>query len=192
MESKLVYKNIFTDADCDWISQESKNVLDISNAITGEGDDGKVSSFRKSQTGFISYNNQDHADLWNYVSNALWNVVNDANRTNFGFDVSFLDSIQYTIYNEGGDHYDWHMDTFLETPNAYHRKLSVTVQLSNSNEYTGGDFELNDGTGNTLPNDIRDRGTVLVFPSFLMHRVTPVTQGTRETLVAWFEGRKFK
>ena len=145
METKLVYKNIFTDADCDWISQESKNVLDISNAITGEGDDGKVSSFRKSQTGFISYNNQDHADLWNYVSNALWNVVNDANRTNFGFDVSFLDSIQYTIYNEGGDHYDWHMDTFLETPNAYHRKLSVTVQLSNSNEYTGGDFELNDG-----------------------------------------------
>ena len=108
------------------------------------------------------------------------------------FNTTYLESIQYTIYESGGDHYDWHMDTFLETPNAYHRKLSVTVQLSNSNEYTGGDFELNDGTGNTLPNDIRDRGTVLVFPSFLMHRVTPVTQGTRETLVAWFEGRKFK
>lgn len=191
MESNKIYENEFSDAECDWIIQESEKVLDINNAVVGEEGD-KESSYRKSKTGFIHYNNPDHNELWNVVSSKLWNVVNDANRTNFGFDVSYLDSVQYTVYHDGGDHYDWHIDTFLDTPNAFHRKLSVTVQLTNSNEYTGGDFKLRDGTGQELPEHVKDKGSVLIFPSFLLHKVTPVTSGTRRTLVAWFEGKRFK
>ena len=96
------------------------------------------------------------------------------------------------LKNAVGDHYDWHIDTFLDTPNAFHRKLSVTVQLSNGDDYEGGDFQLRDGTGEGLDNSIYNRGSILVFPSFLLHRVTPVTSGTRKTLVAWFEGKRFK
>ena len=72
-------------------------------------------------------------------------------------------------------------------------KLSLTLQLSDGSEYEGGNFELNDGTGQGLPYDaLRKKGSVLIFPSFLMHRVTPVTSGVRKTIVAWFEGRQFK
>ena len=68
----------------------------------------------------------------------------------------------------------------------------MTVQLSNGDDYEGGDFQLRDGTGEGLDNSIYNRGSILVFPSFLLHRVTPVTSGTRKTLVAWFEGKRFK
>ena len=68
----------------------------------------------------------------------------------------------------------------------------MTVQLSDGDEYEGGEFHLRDGSGQDLPNNIYDRGSVLVFPSFLLHRVTPVTSGTRKTLVAWFEGKRFR
>lgn len=191
MKSNKIYANEFSDLDCDWIIEEAEKVLDIKNAVVGEDGDNE-SSHRKSQTGFINYQNPSHNKLWDVVANKLWNVVNDANRTNFGFDVSYLDSVQYTVYNDGGDHYDWHIDTFLDTPNAFHRKLSVTVQLSNGDDYEGGDFQLRDGTGEGLDNSIYNRGSILVFPSFLLHRVTPVTSGTRKTLVAWFEGKAFK
>ena len=120
MKSNKIYGNEFSDAECDWIIQESEKVLDINNAVVGEEGD-KESSYRKSKTGFIHYNNPDHNELWSVVSNKLWNVVNDANRTNFGFDIGYLDSVQYTVYHDGGDHYDWHIDTFLDTPNAFHR-----------------------------------------------------------------------
>lgn len=191
MKTNLIYKNQFSDAECDWIINQSERVLDVKNAVIGEEGDNE-SLYRKSQTGFIHYNTPEHNELWNVVSSKLWNVVNDANRTNFGFDISYLDSVQYTVYHDGGDHYDWHIDTFLDTPNAFHRKLSVTVQLTNSNEYTGGDFKLRDGTGQELPEHVKDKGSVLIFPSFLLHKVTPVTSGTRRTLVAWFEGKRFK
>tara|TARA_Y100000289_G_scaffold6824_1_gene6178 strand:+ start:2195 stop:2770 length:576 start_codon:yes stop_codon:yes gene_type:complete len=191
MKTNLIYQNQFSDAECDWIINESERVLDVKNAVIGEEGDNE-SLYRKSQTGFIHYNTPEHNELWNVVSSKLWNVVNDANRTNFGFDISYLDSVQYTVYHDGGDHYDWHIDTFLDTPNAFHRKLSVTVQLTNSNEYTGGDFKLRDGTGQELPEHVKDKGSVLIFPSFLLHKVTPVTSGTRRTLVAWFEGKRFK
>ena len=191
MKTNLIYQNQFSDAECDWIINESEKVLDIKNAVIGEEGDNE-SLYRKSQTGFIHYNTPEHNELWNVVSSKLWNIVNDANRTNFGFDIGYLDSVQYTVYHDGGDHYDWHIDTFLDTPNAFHRKLSVTVQLTNSNEYTGGDFKLRDGTGQELPEHVKDKGSVLIFPSFLLHKVTPVTSGTRRTLVAWFEGKRFK
>ena len=70
------------------------------------------------------------------------------------------------------------------------RKLSVTVQLSDPSEYEGGGFEFLE-----CPNpdeSSRKKGTVLVFPSYLKHRVLPVTKGTRKSLVAWFEGPRWK
>ena len=110
----------------------------------------------------------------------------------YDFDVKYLDSIQYTVYHgdeNNGDFYNWHIDTFLDTDNAFHRKLSLTLQLSESDDYTGGDFEFQHSS---TPDNARKQGSILVFPSFSTHRVTPVTSGTRRSLVAWFEGSKFK
>lgn len=178
---------------CDYICQESESLLNISNATLGEKEDNTVTkTIRSGKTGFITSVDYDHRDLWGYTSNILWSYINEANRQSFGFDVSYLSNIQYTIYEPPGDHYDWHIDTFIDTPNAFQRKLSMTVQLSDGSEYEGGDFELRDGTANPLnQTELKQKGTVLIFPSFLSHRVKPVTKGVRKTLVAWFEGKAF-
>jgi PKHD-type hydroxylase len=88
---------------------------------------------------------------------------------------------QYTLYRNG-DYYEWHMD---KGAMAESRKLSATLQLSESVEYTGGDLELHLGTVEKMP---RRRGTLVIFPSYVLHRVTHVTAGTRQSLVCWFGG----
>ena len=98
------------------------------------------------------------------------------------------ESIQYTEYygtNEGG--YEWHMDCGEKIQNQ--RKISVTVQLSDSNEYEGGDLEFNIGRKITAQ---REKGVAVIFPSFYLHRVTPVTSGIRKSFVLWVGGEPYK
>jgi len=112
-----------------------------------------------------------------------------ANREFFGFDVYNVGDIQYTEYHASeGDKYDWHIDTFWQDPKPFTRKLSMTIQLSDPSEYTGGEFQMQDVeyTGSS------ELGAVTIFPSYLNHRVTPLETGVRKSLVAWFEGPTFK
>jgi len=121
----------------------------------------------------------------------LWHYVQQANRNAFGFDVTSFASIQYTeYYGSNKGKYDWHEDVQWDIEAAYDRKLSVTVQLSSPDEYEGGMFEF--GNGIEQPDGIKNKGSVLVFPSYIQHRVLPVTSGTRKSLVAWFEGPRWK
>lgn len=116
-----------------------------------------------------------------------------ANRNAFGFDIDFINDIQYTTYY-GSDNgkYDWHEDIFWDCPRAYHRKISFILQLSDPSEYEGGEVELDPSIIQPDPIDLKKKGTVLVFPSFLRHRVLPVTSGVRRSLVSWVEGPKFR
>ena len=81
---------------------------------------------------------------------------------------------------------DVHWDTQL----AYDRKLSVVVQLCDPNSYEGGVFEF--GGGPVAPKEFATQGSVLVFPSYLSHRVTEVTKGTRYSIVSWAEGPRWR
>jgi PKHD-type hydroxylase len=112
-----------------------------------------------------------------------------ANRELWNFDlISIIDSIQYTEYYEGGGHYDYHVD--LGPGSASHRKISIVVQLSDPSEYEGGDFEILKGiTPDKLP---RNKGATILFPSYLLHRVTPVTKGIRRSLVIWIGGNSLR
>ena len=102
------------------------------------------------------------------------------------FDLSTMnEQIQYTEYygsNEGG--YEWHMDCGEKIQNQ--RKISVTVQLSDSNEYEGGDLEFLGTETNTEA--FRQQGTCIIFPSFLAHKVSKVKSGTRLAIVGWIHG----
>ena len=192
MKNCMLFEDCFSKEDCSHIITESNKLLDIQNATTGEGDEQKVTKHRQGDVAFITTANPDHMPLWNFIAPRFWNSINAANRLSYDFDVKYLDSIQYTVYNgdeDDGDFYNWHIDTFLDTDNSFHRKLSLTLQLSESDDYEGGDFEF---LHSSSPDNIRKLGNILVFPSFSTHRVTPVTSGTRRSLVAWFEGSKFK
>jgi len=138
---------------------------------------------RKSQIKWLDLNSKT-----DWIYNKITDMAIEANITwNFNL-YSIIDSIQYTEYYEGGGQYDWHVD--IGPKNISHRKVSVTIQLSNSDEYEGGELELWTGNGHSIMP--RGKGVSTFFPSFTMHRVTPVTKGTRKSLVLWIGGEHYK
>jgi|TARA_A100000172_G_scaffold41723_1_gene25483 PKHD-type hydroxylase len=128
--------------------------------------------------------------------------INLANKeAEWNFNLKYCEAFQFTKYDGSKkQHYDWHEDQFYE-PNAkgFVRKLSMTISLVDGSMYEGGDleFDLRDGKGEKTSNvrvckEIRPRGSIVVFPSFLLHRVKPVTSGVRYSLVVWSSGEPFK
>lgn len=140
--------------------------------------------------------------LYRYIHHYV-NVANFNSGWNFEWD--FSENAQFTKYKLN-QFYDWHCDSWNKPYNRPKqpdrhgkiRKLSVTVSLSDENDYEGGDFEFdfrNDDKGSNQPRlckEIRPKGSVVVFPSFVWHRVKPVTSGTRYSLVIWNLGWPFK
>ena len=126
------------------------------------------------------------------ILNLLYDHVGLANFNVFNFHIYNVADIQYTEYlaTEGG-HYGWHHDINWTSNAKLERKLSVTVQLSGPSEYKGGDFVFDECISPDAK-ILKQKGTVLVFPSYLRHKVEPVTKGIRRSLVAWFEGPRFK
>jgi PKHD-type hydroxylase len=148
------------------------------------GNDEIVESVRKSKIKWI-YPNDDSQWLYDKIIN----MVVEANNTMWNFNLhSVIDSIQYTEYSEGGGHYDWHMD--IGPGSISHRKVSITIQLSDPSEYEGGDLEL--WYGGSVLQIPKNKGLTVLFPSFSMHRVTPITKGTRKSLVLWVGGEHYK
>ena len=122
----------------------------------------------------------------------IMKLADTANENLWQFDMfssSEDDAIQYTEYYDNGGHYDWHIDMSGGIP-LNQRKISMTVQLSNSEDYEGGEFEIM--RGQNVEQLQRNKGTVLLFPSYILHRVSPVTNGIRKSLVIWLGGSSFK
>ena len=174
------WDNAFTPEECDMIISDC-NVYNLMKGKTlGETD---ASDIRDSDITWIS---PEKNFEWMY--RRLTDISTNLNDRFFGFDLwGFGESLQFTRYQAPAGKYDSHVDC---TTNGVIRKLSIVVQLSDPSEYEGGDFEYIDQTNpEKLP---RTRGTLLAFPSFALHRVTPVTKGTRHSLVGWITGPSFK
>ena len=145
-------------------------------------------------------------DTWIYKE--IHPFIHQANKSagwNYEWDRS--ESCQFTKYKQG-QYYDWHCDSWnkpykKEGPDKGKiRKLSVTCQLTDGSEYTGGELEFDFRDYDPHMRDefkhlqqakeILPKGSIIVFPSFLWHRVKPVTKGTRYSLVLWNLGYPFK
>lgn len=121
-------------------------------------------------------------------------VIQHANAQFWRFDLwGFYDDLQYLQYPSGtadGDgHFAWHMD-MGDKYGRPQRKLSVSLLLSDPDEYAGGDFYFFDGSPRKITE--KARGTIVVFPAWAQHCVAPVTWGVRRSLVAWACGERFK
>ena len=128
---------------------------------------------------------------WEWLYMKLMNMAIEANNALWKFNLySTPDLIQYTEYyaSEKG-HYTWHQDCGHGAASL--RKISITVQLSGPDEYEGGDLEYWQGGLNIIKAP-KDKGVVFVFPSYMMHRVTPITKGTRRSFVLWVGGEHYK
>ena len=132
-----------------------------------------------------------------WIGGFLWHFIKMANKDNFLYDISDIenDLIQYTQYNKG-DFYKWHTDMDIcdiNEPDELVRKLSFTLQLTNDDEYTGGNLEFADFDDSTYRFSVpRSRGTIIVFDSRVPHRVTPVESGIRKSLVGWVVGKRWR
>jgi PKHD-type hydroxylase len=163
------------------------NNYPIATTAMGFGGEDKSTQHRSSEIRWIPENTNPT------ISDLIWSFARTANRNAFGFDISYLIDLQYTTYYaDNNGQYDWHHDVFWPNITAFDRKLSVVIQLSDSQDYEGGDFELDSWCPPLPAEDIRTKGAIIVFPSFLRHRVTPVTKGIRRSLVSWIEGAKFR
>lgn len=135
---------------------------------------------------------------FDWLYERMISMSKEANQALWDFDlISSLEAIQYTEYyaSENG-HYDWHQDIGVgELPSK--RKVSITIQLSGADEYDGGDLLICTGSSGTgeLDNNLvmpKGKGVGVLFPSYMMHRVTPVTRGVRRSLVLWVGGAHYR
>lgn len=176
------FTNAFTETELEDIKKLG-NSYPKKLAEVGGGDDSTVSDYRKSE---ISWIPEEPQNEWLYGK--ISNYASQANKEMWNFDIwGYHDSLQFTNYYGDGGHYGWHADL---GPGISNRKLSVVLQLSDPKDYVGGDLELNiGGSITTVP---KEYGLLCFFPSFVLHRVTPLTSGTRTSLVTWLCGANLR
>jgi PKHD-type hydroxylase len=115
---------------------------------------------------------------------------------NWNFDIGVYETPQLSTYAEG-QFYDWHVDTGVEQDyDTVVRKLTITINLNDS--YEGGNFQIERWGSPKIKKryisvkGMKRTGSILVFPSFLHHRVTPVIKGYKKSLTCWFRGPQFR
>jgi PKHD-type hydroxylase len=170
-----------TSEEVDKIVEDAKEYPFVKALVVDEKNTDK---FRKSNIKWLPFDSK-----WDWVIDKIMSQVVEANDTIWKFDLnSVIDNIQYTEYEGNGGHYDWHLD--IGPGSISHRKISIVIQLSEPDEYVGGDLEIMTGSDHTkIP---RGKGNVIIFPSFLLHRVVPLISGNRKSLVLWVGGGHYK
>lgn len=181
------YDSYFSGEFCDRLIKQSEK-YEWQDAVIGQNGESVLdTNIRKSKIKFLMKNNPE----FEYLFDTLWKLAIRANNDWFGFHISKLDYVQYGEYDESyKGEYKVHQDIFwIPREPGYHRKLSCCVQLTDPDRYEGGVLALDSLETSYPPAEIiRKQGTILFFPSTVFHHVTPVTRGTRNSLVAWFDG----
>jgi PKHD-type hydroxylase len=173
------WEGAFSEQELDWLQEKTKQAKQ--NAQVGGG--AVDPEIRRSQTDWIV-----NLPETNWVFKKLAHVVSSINAEFFNFDLTgFGEPLQLTNYDQSEKGmYSWHQDY----GSGISRKLSVVLQLTDPAEYEGGNLQIMTGS---FPDTVRkQRGLIAVFPSYVLHQVTPVTQGNRQSLVAWVSGPRFK
>lgn len=177
-------KDFLTPDECRSIIRSGESNLTLTSAATEDA----RADIRKAEIAWFSPDS-DHRWLFQRIRDC----INDINSNWFGFDLNGFEGIQFTKYvsNDGkiGDYYGAHKDTRLLAGGTI-RKLSFTIQLCDARTYDGGDVVLYDSFTDLISLN-RELGSISFFPSYTIHEVTPVTKGTRFSLVGWACGPSF-
>lgn len=134
-------------------------------------------------------NIKSNIDSNKWIFERITQAVETINKKFFNFDLYEIETLQFTEYKESqNDFYGKHIDLLYQGTGT--RKLSFSIQLSDPESYDGGDLILH--CDNKGSNTMRGIGDIIFFPSYILHEVTPVTKGTRYSLVGWVKGPRFK
>ena len=187
-ECKRLLKYCLKHSDFEDAGVINKGYADVSDA---ENDDKSRTDheMRKTPVSFIT-------DKENLMNEIVWGFIRQANAEFFKYKLEYFQAIQFARYQDGG-HYDWHQDASPQDLADEGRKLSLTFSLTDDTEYDGGLLQFYNGDkpyedkDHDIEKDIKSVGTVIVFDSRDWHRVTPVTKGTRYSIVCWTVGPNF-
>ena len=198
-----------TPKECEMVIKHAQDHYKAQEAVVGHGAAARADKMRSSTIRWLSYS--DLELLW--LRMRIEEKILVANRE-FGYHLQAgFTEMQFTEYHGpvampkntwwnrlinkqavmpaadgGGDHYDWHEDCSASMKRPMDRKLSFVLQLSDPADYVGGRFELTKHADPLTPGAFTRQGDALIFRSGLKHQVTPVTQGTRYSLVTWVHG----
>lgn len=181
----VVTKNFLSSSECDIISEKcieygfENAKIRMKNKTSGMDSDIRVSK--------LSYITTDNEEFYWLLDRIAQTVVKHNNEY-FKFDIEGIqEDFQFTQYNAPDGHYSYHTDKLLHDKV---RKLTIVIQLTDPINYEGGELEICLGdTPFVVP---KEQGTLVLFPSYNLHRVKPTTSGTRHSLVGWVTGRPFK
>lgn len=172
----LCLPSVFTPAECDAILAMGEGRFTYETGQTHP-----IEDYRLALTHWIVPGRER-----SFIDERLAFVVEKVNRR-YRFEITGFSQYILLSQYQVGDGFEWHMDAAGTDTST--RKLSLSVQLTNPGEYEGGGLEF-------MPHGeiafSRDQGTIIVFPSYLCHRVARVTRGARAALVGWAEGPTFK
>jgi PKHD-type hydroxylase len=171
-----ILRDLFNEEELDYLAKKARSAQE--QASIGEGTINN--SIRRTKINWVS---PDKTKLW--IFKRLETYVERINKEIFNFELSSISAIQLANYkSEEKGKYDWHLDC----GKGPIRKLSIAIQLNDPSEYEGGEFCFMTGSDETkLP---KEKGLAVLFPSFLLHRVAPVTSGERQSLVCWVQGTR--
>jgi PKHD-type hydroxylase len=178
-----VWKDVFTPRELDAIEAIGDGLMPIKAVIAGRKDN--ADHMRITRVAWME-RNPETAWLYQRIEEAVLQLNTEFYRYDlFGL----VESFQYAVYDgtEGG-HYNWHVDhgEYNQQP----RKISLSLQLTDPAHYEGCNLVMQAGDGPYVAD--RTRGTLIAFPSYVLHRVTPIESGTRKSLVIWVGGPQFR
>lgn len=174
-------ENIFTEPELDKIVRQGLEA-GVHDATVGVGD---VNSYRASGISWLD----PEDSKYDWIYSTLEPLIRQVNYEHFRFELTHILPLQFTTYTEDNQgHYKPHLDLGRSAPT---RKLSFSLQLSDPFHHEGGilQFPYNKVEPEQAP---KARGKIIFFPSYMLHEVTPVTKGTRYSLVGWVAGPLFK
>ena len=155
-------------------------------------DVGESQGLQEATVGFDTSTNKIRSTKISWISAKeillpLKDKILETNKSkDWNFTVTGMFPFQYSVYNKN-DHYDWHIDRRPVHQGEDEKKLSFSLILNEN--YEGGELEFKDSKENISLN--LNKGDMVIFPSFLEHRVKPVLNGTRISLVGWMVGPKY-
>mgnify|MGYP001564227041 CR=1 FL=1 len=182
--SEVCIEGVMSPSRCETGIELSKQFPSEKATVTAKREVDPV--YRITDVTWLPWPNQEPRTEWIY--DIIQQGAIDVNNEVFHFDMRGIgEQIQFTKYLKGG-HYDWHMDGGQGAMSV--RKFSMTLQLNSPSDYEGGELCFMDGK------DVRqlkpEQGTATWFPSWMLHKVNPVTKGERNSLVVWITGRPYR
>ena len=180
---ETILKNLEDHVNSHNLIQPAKFITDFGGVSNDEADSDRNPDVRVTEIAWID--TRTNPDLYG----ALAIAINKANNEYFDFAITYLETLQYSIYPPGG-HYKCHTDAALKGPNCDSRKISFSVGLNDPEEYEGGELEIWTGGDNKITR--LKKFEMVLFPSWIPHQVNPITIGTRKSLVGWVHGPDFR